>query len=177
MRLPERMPNLRILHFAPERQLSALIRGHAPKTYLRCDLIPSEPGIESVDIQDMPFADQSFDLVIANHVLEHVDDDLQAVREVRRVLRAGGLAILQTPYCAGLAKTWSDPAIKSPQARLQAYGQEDHVRLYGRDVFDRITSFGLKSAVRSHEELLPSIDARRNGVNPREPFFLFRRED
>ena len=99
------------------------------------------------------------------------------MREIARVLAAGGMAILQTPYSAMLHRTWSDAGIESEAARLQAYGQEDHVRLFGRDVFERIASGGLKPLVSTHEELLPHVDSRRYGVNPAEPFFLFRRED
>lgn len=72
----------------------------------------------------MPFADGSFDVVLANHVLEHVDDDRQAVAEIHRVLARGGRAILQTPYSRVLQQTWSDPGIVSEGARLQAYGQK-----------------------------------------------------
>ena len=98
-----------------------------------------------MDILDMPLESESFDFVIANHVLEHVSDDLKALTEIRRVLRVGGYAILQTPYSSKLHHTWQDPGIADDAARLQAYGQEDHVRLFGRDIFARITSAGLAS--------------------------------
>jgi SAM-dependent methyltransferase len=123
----------------------------------------------------MPFADASFDLVIANHVLEHVDDDRRALAEIVRVLAPEGRAILQTPYSPVLARTWEDANIRDECARLQAFGQEDHVRLYGSDIFARFESAGLVSRVRTHTELLAQHDAYYNGVNAREPFFLFQR--
>lgn len=169
----EAMPAIRILHFAPEPHLSRWIVAAAPAGYVKCDLHPTAADVQRVDMEAMPFADATFDLVIANHVLEHVDDDLRALREIRRVLRPGGRAVLQTPYCAALHATWSDPGIATDAARLQAYGQEDHVRLFGRDIFQRFASAGLRARVQSHAELLPGLDATEYGVNPAEPLFLF----
>lgn len=172
----DRLASMRVLHFAPERRLSRLIAAAGPLSYTRCDLYPQSVGVLRVNIEEMPFDDGSFDLLVANHVLEHVDDDLRAVGEIARVLAPDGMAILQTPYSAMLCHTWSDPGINSDAARLQAYGQEDHVRLYGSDIFARITSRGFRSCVGSHAALLPGTDARKLGVNAEEPFFLFKRE-
>lgn len=171
--LLENLGPKRVLHFAPEKRASARIASARPARYVKCDLFPTSPEIMKVDLLDMPFEHSSFDLVIANHVMEHVSDDQKALMEVARVLKPGGLAILQTPYSSKLHRSWSDPGIDTDQARLQAYGQEDHVRLYGRDIFERFTSFGLTSRVKQHHELLPHIDGRRHGLNSEEPFFLF----
>lgn len=164
-----------ILHFAPERHLSRLIAGAAPARYVRGDLFPSSPDIERLDITAIPFSDGSFDLVLANHVMEHVADDLRALAEVRRVLRPGGRAILQTPFSTKLCHSWSDPGIDTDEARFLAYGQEDHVRLYGRDIFERFAAIGFEAAVGYHEALLPGVSGARHGVNVDEPFMLFRR--
>lgn len=163
----------RILHFAPEKNLSRILQARPPREYIRCDLFPKDSKTLKVDIEDIPFPNESFDLVIANHILEHVDDVERALREIRRVLVSGGRAILQTPFSPMLHETWCDPGITSPEARLQAYGQEDHVRLFGRDIFDRIESCGLVSHAAAHDEALPDMDPRRYGVNREEPFFLF----
>jgi SAM-dependent methyltransferase len=106
-------------------------------------------------------------------VLEHVNDDQLAIAEIARVLKLGGYAILQTPYSNILKSTWEDQGIHSAQARLQAFRQEDHVRLFGKDIFERFAKNGLESRVQSHEELLGSYCTHRLGLNPREPFFLF----
>ncbi|MDG6347842.1 class I SAM-dependent methyltransferase [Luteimonas sp. 8-5] len=171
--LMEGMREARILHFAPERRLSKIICATRPLSYTKCDLYPDAPDVLPVNIEAMPFADNAFDIVIANHVLEHVSDDLQALREISRVLRSGGVAILQTPYSATLRHTWFDPGIIEPEARRQAYGQEDHVRLYGQDIVARFASTGLRPMVRSHAELLPDVDVRKAGVNAAEPFLAF----
>lgn len=169
----DRIEGADVLHVAPERRLSPVLQGRRPARYLACDLLPSRPGIERVDVTSMTFEDGCFDLVIANHVLEHVDDDLAAIAEISRVLRRGGIAILQTPYSPGLFRTWADSGIVSDAARTQAFGQADHVRLYGRDVFERIATAGLQADIRTHAVLLHDVDAAQTGVNPREPYMRF----
>ena len=162
-----------VVHFAPEPAIKRKIMQLDPARYIRCDLRPQQDDVERVDMMVMPFADASVDLLLANHVLEHVADDLRAVTEVRRVLKPGGLAILQTPYSAVLHATWKDEGIDGDLARLQAYGQEDHVRLYGCDIIQRFASGGLESRVRQHRELLAGCDPQIHGINAKEPFFLF----
>jgi SAM-dependent methyltransferase len=164
-----------VVHFAPEARLSTRIAQEQPARYVRCDLYPSRPDVERVDLLAMPFADESVDFVIANHVLEHVSDDVLALREIGRVLAPAGIAILQTPYSRTLRHTWQDPGIVDAVARLQAYGQEDHVRLYGQDIFARFAVGPLVADVGTHAALLPNVDADRLGVNPMEPLFLFRK--
>jgi SAM-dependent methyltransferase len=173
--LMSQFKGLRILHFAPERRLGRLLAAQSPASYVQCDLYPVSADVRKVDMLAMPFADESFELVMANHVLEHVDDDIKAVAEISRVLAKGGHAILQTPDSPLLHETWSDRGIASESARFQAYGQEDHVRLFGRDIFERIQSSGLVSQVGYHDELLADVDSRVAGVNRSEPFFLFRK--
>jgi SAM-dependent methyltransferase len=170
-----KMAGMSVLHFAPERRLSPRILAANPKHYVQCDLYPQSPDVMQVDMLNMPFENSSFDLSIANHVLEHVSDDQQALAEITRVLKPGGYAILQTPYSWKLHQSWSDPGIDTDEARLQAYGQEDHVRLYGRDIIERFESFGLTARVKQHHETLTQIDATKFGVNESEPFFLFQK--
>lgn len=166
-----------ILHFAPEPRIEKLLADREPARHVKADLYPSKPDVQRIDMMQIPYPDQSFDLVIANHVLEHVGSYLRSLQEVRRVLRVGGLAILQTPYSAKLEETWSDRGIDDEVSRLHAFGQEDHVRLFGKDVFTRIAEAGLTPRVGGHDDLLPHVDASRFGVNPAEPFFLYERTD
>lgn len=166
-----------VLHFAPETRLAPRIVGVAPARYVPCDLYPNSPDVLRVDMLQIQFDAQSFDLVIASHVLEHVADDLKALNEIHRVLKPGGYAILQTPYSARLHHTWQDLGIDTDEARLQAYGQADHVRLFGRDIFDRIVSAGFECRVLQHSDLLKDVDPIRAGVNAAEPFFLFRKAE
>ena len=162
-----------ILHFAPEPEFGKIIGAQQPRRYVKCDLFPNALDIEKVDITNIPFDSNSFDFVFANHVMEHVGEDIKALSELFRILKKGGLAILQTPYSKKLMSTWSDPGINNDFAKLNAYGQEDHVRLYGSDIFDRFQSTGFVSRVCFHNKVLQEIDAVRFGVNIQEPFFLF----
>lgn len=166
----------RILHFAPEQRFGEYVAAAAPLQHVKADLFPCAVDVQKIDMLAMDFPNESFDMVIANHVLEHVDDDVQALSEIRRVLRPGGLAVLQTPYSAMLQATFEDRGIVSKSSRAFAYGQDDHVRLYGRAIFSRFAAAGFIPRVAHHEIDLPDIDADIYGVNHREPFFLFERK-
>lgn len=163
----------RVLHFAPEQWLSKLIELQNPAEYVKADLFPQSPDIEKIDLLEISYPDNSFDVVVANHVLEHVEDDIKALAELRRVLTQGGLAILQTPFSNKLHYTFMDPGVDDESSRLQIYGQEDHVRLYGQDIFYRIEQTGFRSLVVTHESVLAEYSPDIHGVNVKEPFFLF----
>lgn len=171
--LLERLSGASVLHFAPERHLARTIARAAPLRYVKCDIDPGSTDTIRVDIERIPFSEGEFDLVIANHVLEHASDDVLAASEVARVLKPGGLAILQTPYSAAIDTTREDPGINEPRRRLEAFGQEDHVRLHGNDIYRRIANAGLVSRKFTHEQLLPGRDPARFGLNANEPLMLF----
>ncbi len=96
--------------------------------------------MERMDVQDMPYADGTFALVCCSHVLEHVENDRQAMREIMRVLKNGGYAIILVPIASG--NTYEDPAITSPTDRLIHYGSPNHVRRYGLDFVERLQAAG-----------------------------------
>jgi len=164
-----------VLHFAPEKHFRKIIEGEQPNRYIKADLTPADSEIEQVDITDIPYDSESFDFVIANHVLEHVPNHIKALTELKRVLKTGGRAILQTPYSAVLEATFQDPGIANDPLRLEIYGQEDHVRLYGQDIFDTFASVGFQADIHTHQSLLADLDSCYYGINPKEPFFLFRK--
>lgn len=169
----ERLRGARILHFAPEAPLMQWIATMQAARHVLADLHPSQPGIERMNLELIPCDAASFDVVIANHVLEHVDNLERATSEIARVLVPGGIAILQTPWCRELALTIDDPGVRAPAARLALYGQEDHVRLFGRDIYARIAKHGLTAQPVSHTALLADIDPKVHGVNPEEDLMLF----
>jgi SAM-dependent methyltransferase len=131
-----------VLHVAPEPGLRRALRAVSGVRWVGGDLAPEDPGVEALDLTGLPFGDGSFDLVLCSHVLEHVADDGAALREIRRVLRPRGRAVLQQPVDESLERTREDPSA-SPGERLRRFGQEDHVRLYGRDFADRLRAAGL----------------------------------
>lgn len=175
LNLMDAWPRQRILHFAPERVLRRIISNRKPSKYVCADLTPSEQGVLAIDIESIPFPDGSFDFVIANHVLEHVSDFRAALSEIYRCLSPGGLALLQVPFAAQLRDTFELAEIRSAEARFQAYGQEDHLRMFGNNVVDVFCSVGFISRCKQHFELLPEYDPAVYGVNVREPLMLFQR--
>lgn len=163
----------RVLHFAPEPHVRNFVTQRHPSEYILADLFPTLPSIVRMDLTALPTESDYFDVVIANHVMEHVADDSRALSEIQRTLRPGGHAILQTPFSPRLPATLEITAVRSPEARLQLYGQEDHVRLYGNDIITRFESSGLTSRTRTHQDTLSDLEPSRHGVNAFEPFFLY----
>lgn len=130
---------IKILHFAPEHQLQELLKNSSNTDYVSADLdMPT--AMVQMDITNITFEDNSFDFIICNHVLEHIPDDIKAMSELYRVLRPGGWAILQTPMSTA-DETVEDLTL-TPQERIEAFGQDDHVRTYGMDKKDRLASVG-----------------------------------
>ncbi|WP_370452665.1 methyltransferase domain-containing protein [Marinifilum sp. N1E240] len=135
--------DLKVLHIAPEQCFFKRFKALPNLDYTTGDL---ESPIADVhfDVQEIPFEDASFDVVICNHVLEHVDDDAKAMREMYRILKPNGFAILQVPMDTDNPKTMEDPTVTDPKEREHLYRQKDHVRLYGLDYANRLSNAGFK---------------------------------
>lgn len=133
--------SLRVLHLAPEQCFYRRFRKMKNLSYVTADLESPLADVK-LDVQAMPFGDQEFDVVICNHVLEHVTNDRMAMREVFRVLRPGGFAIMQVPTDYSMEKTCEDANITDPLERERHFRQKDHYRFYGRDYLNRITEAG-----------------------------------
>ena len=109
-----------------------------------------------MDIHQIPFGENHFDVVLCNHVLEHVQDDIKAMSEIRRVLKPGGWAIMQVPFFSPVPEvTVEDPTITNPREREKAFGQDDHVRMFGKDYSSRIERAGLKPVEDDFAKLQP----------------------
>lgn len=134
---------LKVLHFAPEQAFYARFRALENLDYTTTDLNSPLADVKA-DITALPFDNDQYDLIICNHVLEHIPDDLKAMREIYRVLKPGGLAILQVPYEANRDTTFQDDTITDPKKRAEIFGQYDHVRVYGMDYFQRLESVGFR---------------------------------
>ncbi len=131
----------RVLHFAPEQAFLKRFRKLNHKEFTTTDLNSPIADVKA-DICDLPFADDSYDFIICNHVLEHIPDDTRAMQEIFRVLAPGGTAILQVPYEKNRMETFMDDSITDPKERTKIFGQYDHVRIYGMDYFDKLRSIG-----------------------------------
>jgi SAM-dependent methyltransferase len=162
-------PGHRVLHFAPEPQLGPAIRARVA-AYETADLSPRRAPDHVVDICDTGLPGGVYDGIVCNHVLEHVDD-ARALAEIARLLVPGGLAVLTTPIVEGWAATYENPAVTAPEDRRLHFGQADHVRLYGRDLRDRIRRAGFLLSE------FPAVepDVRRHGLIRGETLFLARK--
>ncbi len=138
--------------------------------YLALDLDSPLADVQG-DLVDLPFEDASYDFVICDHVLEHVPDDRAAIREMLRVLRPGGTAIIQVPP-SDLAKTFEDFSVTGPEERERVFGQYDHVRICGADYGRRIEDAGFEVSVVDHVTALDDATRTRLVLREGEPFFL-----
>ena len=133
----------KVLHMAPEQCFLDIFKNLKNLDYTTADLYSPIVDVKA-DILKLPFEDNSFDFILCNHVLEHIEDDSKAMSELYRVLKPGGTGIFQIPQDLSLEKTYEDFSIVTPKDRAAHFGQYDHVRVYGRDYFDRLRRVGFK---------------------------------
>jgi SAM-dependent methyltransferase len=161
-----------ILHVAPDLGLYLWLKRQPGVVLTGADIDASRyrhiERFRRTDLTAAPFADASFDLVICSHVLEHVPDDAAAFREIARILRPGGRALLLVPFALDGRGTDEDPGLDDPEARNRRFGQWDHVRLYDRDDFlARMARAGLEVALFEPFAQHPEV-AERLHLNPLE---------
>ena len=133
----------KVLHFAPEQEFYKRFKKQKNIDYTTTDLLSPLADVKA-DICDLPFDDNSYDIIFCNHVLEHIPNDTKAMQELYRVLKPGGMGIFQIPQDLSREKTFSDDTITDQKERAKIFGQYDHVRVYGRDYFDKLRSIGFK---------------------------------
>ena len=131
----------KVLHIAPEQCFLKLFKQQKNLDYITADLYSPIADVKA-DICDLPFEDNSFNVVFCNHVLEHIEDDAKAMSELYRVLKPGGFGIFQIPQELDREITYEDFSITSPEERAKHFGQYDHVRVYGRDYFNKLRNAG-----------------------------------
>jgi len=163
----------KLLHVAPEPRVANILRTKVKVDYLTAD-ISSKNVMVKMDITDICFPDHSFDAIICNHVLEHIIDDGKAISEFYRTLKPGGWAILQVPLSLTLKNTYEDFSIATIRGREEAFGQEDHVRIYAADYNDRLAHAGFKVTVFRWVTETATFGGRQNifGLNEKECVYL-----
>lgn len=163
----------RILHFAPETIIAQKFIEANFTNYIQADFFAEGQHCEyndkvmHMDVQDIPYADNTFDLILCNHVLEHVPNDQKALQEIYRVLKKDGLAIIQVPISKTEMKTLENPNITSEKERERLFGQKDHVRLYGQDYIYRLEIAGFNVQCINLFPMYPKF-----GINPEEKLFI-----
>lgn len=153
----------KMLHVAPEQCLESRLKNRLKDNYLTADLMNPHAMVK-MDICDIQFPDQSFDVIYCSHVLEHVWDDKKAIREFFRVLKNSRWAILNVPITR--EQTFEDSSIVDPKERLRAFGQEDHVRCYGPDYVERLRDAGFTVKIARPGDLVSKDEAVKMGLTP-----------
>lgn len=133
----------KVLHIAPEQCFLKRFKQLKNLDYITADLYSPIADVKA-DICNLPFKNNEFDVIFCNHVLEHIEDDKKAMSELYRVLKPNGFGIFQIPQDLTREKTYEDFTITSPKERAKHFGQYDHVRIYGKDYFNKLRSVGFK---------------------------------
>lgn len=134
---------LKVLHIAPEQCFLKIFKHQKNLAYITSDLESPIADVKA-DICNLPFKDNEFDVVFCNHVLEHIPDDHKAMQELYRVLKKGGFGVFQIPQDLNRASTFEDDSITDKKQRAEIFGQYDHVRVYGRDYFNKLRAVGFR---------------------------------
>jgi predicted SAM-dependent methyltransferase len=166
---------VRLLHVAPEAKLHKILSVQPNISYLSIDLSSNLANVKA-DITQMSFKENSFDIIICNHVLEHTQNDRKAMHELYRILNPNGWAILQVPISNMLETTYEDPAIKKPEEKEKKFGQRDHVRIYGKDYKYRLEAAGFKVDVFNFVKEFDKSSAYRFGLSKDENIYRCSKE-
>ena len=161
---------LKVLHVAPEREIQIVLKKCKNLEHVSADIESSLADIR-MDITKIDYPDNSFDVILCNHVLEHVPEDVKAITEFSRVLKKNGWAVLQVPISYDLKKTYEDFSITTKIEREKHFGQNDHVRVYGTDYFERLSAGGLKVDPIETERYLTDEEIHKFGVIREEKIF------
>ena len=155
----------RLLHIAPEVSLMRHFKRHYRdnKNYITADLESPLADLH-FDVQNIPLGDESVDIIICNHLLEHVEDDRRAMAELYRILKRGGWGIMLVPEERGRATTFEDDTITDPEERTRIFGQYDHRRIYGRDYDERLAAVGFRVERIAYNEHISSEQRQRYAI-------------
>ena len=166
---------LSVLHIAPEQCFLQRFKAQPNLQVLTAD-IESPLADMHFDLHQIPLEDNRFDVIFCNHVLEHVTDDVQCLRELYRVMKPGGWGIFQVPWVPGIQVTDEDPSITDPAERERRFLQYDHVRLYGEDYPDRLAAAGFTVEKVELYKTLPQAEVERYRLPSDEPLYVCRKD-
>ena len=150
----------KVLHFAPEQCFLNRFKALKNLDYTTTDLLSPIADVKA-DICNLPFQDNTYDVILCNHVLEHIKDDTKAMQELYRVLKPNGMAILQIPQDLSRKTTFEDDSITDKKERAKIFGQYDHVRIYGLDYFKKLEHIGFKVSPVNYTEYLTDQEITR----------------
>jgi len=163
--------HLKVLHIAPERFVQSVFLKMTNLEYISIDL-ESPFAMIKMNIKNLLFENNQFDVIICSHVLEHVDDDIKALKEMNRVLKLDGWAIIQSPVDYNREKTFEDPNITSLEERRKFFGEVNHVRIYGKDYEKRLRNAGFKVFLDNYVKTLSEKQVKRFGLDKSEIIYF-----
>ena len=167
--------NLKVLHIAPEQPFIKRFKKMKNLDYQTADLVSPIADMH-FDVMDIPLEDNQYDVIFCNHVLEHVEDDRMAMKELFRILKPGGWAILQVPINYSNAETYEDKSITKPTDREKAFGQYDHVRVHGLDYPHRLEEVGFHVDHFNIEEDYRDLMIKRHRLDKNETLYIARKK-
>ena len=150
----------KVLHFAPEQAFHTRFKKFTHIDYTTTDLNSPLADVKA-DICNLPFGDNEYDVILCNHVLEHIPDDAQAMRELYRIMKPGGWGIFQIPQDLSREETFEDDSITDKKERARIFGQYDHVRIYGRDYFQKLRDVGFTVVEEDYTQKLAPEDIHK----------------
>ncbi len=156
---------LSVLHFAPEHCFYRVFRKLKNLKYLSAD-IGSPRAMVEIDMTDIQYPDNSFDVLLSSHVLEHVNDDLKAMKELYRVQKKEGWSIHLAPIDYSRTETFEDPSVTDPDERQRVFGHHDHKRIYGTDYKTRLESAGFKVSIFKTSDFCNEAEIKKMGLKP-----------
>jgi predicted SAM-dependent methyltransferase len=159
---------LKVLHIAPEKCFSKIFEEFWNENYITADLNNKNVKIK-MDVTNIPFKDKTFDLILCNHVLEHVENDGKALGEFFRILKKNENLIITVPLFG--QKTYENSRIKSPKERLKYFGQKDHVRKYGLDIYKKIEKAGFKVKIITPEDIMSQAKIKKYSIGLSDKIF------
>jgi SAM-dependent methyltransferase len=161
------------LHFSPRPCLVHKLKQFPGLTYITSDPVDKTMD-RNFDLTAIDDLNESYDLIVCYHILEHISDDRKAMREIHRILKSSGMALFQVPYWH--KQTYEDPRLKSPDKRLEAFGQKDHVRIYGyQDFIKRLTTTGFQVTPVAYAKQLGKQICTKYGLDEEEVIFVCRK--
>lgn len=161
-----------ILHVSPQYEFEEYMQALEGKEYISIDIMPKQAMLK-MDLRNLDFHSDHFDLIICNHVIEQIDDEQSCIDEMKRVLKGNGIIIMQAPIALNLPKTFESEIALDNDSREKLYGQHDMLRIYGRDYAERIKLMGLNSKIISQEDFLDQEEQLTYGIDPRESVYIF----
>lgn len=150
----------KVLHFAPEQAFYKRFKQQKNISYTTTDLLSPLADVKA-DICNLPFEDNTYDIIFCNHVLEHIPNDNKAMQELYRILKPGGMGIFQIPQDLNRTTTFQDDSITDPKERAKIFGQYDHVRVYGWDYFDKLKAVGFNVNAVDYTQQISDSDVAR----------------